>query len=280
MKSTLAVLLLVFAVASHGYQLPGDDEYDPFEPFISGGANAVLGQFPSVVAVGVPAPPNNAFCGGVILNVNHVLTAARCMLTAQNTLHFPNQVGILAGMLQLNFAAARIPAAAIYVHPAYNPFTFENNIAVIRTAQNFFPPEVALPNVAFAQLALDIPFDGEGCQVAGWNNATASPIQQFINVPVLNRDTCNGLAVHLGRIRESMICVGVTAANPSVCASNAGTPLFCNGRVAGILSTGFGCGTANNPGVYSQIRFFQGWIEQQFQRQDIPQGGTSPIPIW
>ncbi|XP_055616971.1 trypsin-like [Toxorhynchites rutilus septentrionalis] len=279
MLSSIGVFLLALTLAANGYRLENEDEYDPFEPFISGGSNAVLGQFPSVVAVVVPQPIN-AFCGGIILNQNHVLTAARCVLTAQNLLLFPNQVTIAAGTLQLNFATPRITVSAIYVHPAYNPFTFANNLAVLRATSNFIPPEVPVPNIAFAIPNEDIAHDGMPCQVAGWNNATNNPVQQFINVPILNRDTCNAVPLHLTRIGESMVCAGSVAAGPGVCASNMGTGLFCEGRATGILSTGFGCGQANNPGVYTQIRFYTEWIQQQFERQDVPQGGLSPIPIW
>ncbi|XP_316523.5 trypsin [Anopheles gambiae] len=273
-------LLLTTTVSGQRYTLAEQEEgYEPFLPFIAGGTNAVNGQFPSIVAVGLPAPPNNAFCGGVILNENHVLTAARCVLTPQNTLLFANQLNILSGMLQLNFGAPRIGITAVYVHPQYNPFTFEHNIAVLRTSSNFFFPVVPVPNVDFAQFYEEIAFDGQPCQVVGWNNGTATPVQQFINAPILNRDTCNGLAVHLGNIRESMVCAGATNAGPGVCASNLGTGLFCEGRLAGILSTGLGCGQANNPGVYTQIRYYLPWIREQFSRQDIPLGGTSPIPV-
>uniref|UniRef100_A0A182INJ8 Peptidase S1 domain-containing protein n=1 Tax=Anopheles atroparvus TaxID=41427 RepID=A0A182INJ8_ANOAO len=281
-----ALIVLAFALAGcavvsgHGYaELEEELGYEPFVPFIAGGTNAANGQFPSIVAVGLPAPPNNAFCGGVILNENHVLTSARCVLTAQFTLLSPNQVTILSGSLQLNFGAPRIGVSAIYVHPQYNPFTFENNVAVLRTSSNFFVPVVPVPNLDFAVFYEEVPFDGQACQVAGWNNATATPVQQFIAAPILNRDTCNGLAVHLGNIRESQLCAGGTNAGPGVCASNLGTGLFCEGRLTGILSTGLGCGQANNPGVYTQIRYYLPWIREQFARQDIPLGGSMPIPV-
>ncbi|XP_053682058.1 trypsin alpha-3-like [Sabethes cyaneus] len=278
MKFAVAIVLLAIG-ASHGSRV-NLDEYDPFEPFIAGGTNAVLGQFPSVVAVGVPTP-TNAFCGGIILNAYHVLTAARCVLTPQNTLLATNQVTIMSGALQLIFTNPRIAVSAIYVHPQYNPFTFANNLAVLRTATNFFPPEnVAEPNIAFAILDDQIPFDGLACQAAGWNNATASPIQQFIAAPIMNRDTCTALAVQFGLIEETMTCAGTVGTGPGVCASNMGTGLFCDGRVAGILSNGFGCGAANNPGVYTQVRFYLPWIQEQYQRQDVPPAGSSPIPGW
>uniref|UniRef100_A0A182NJ05 Peptidase S1 domain-containing protein n=1 Tax=Anopheles dirus TaxID=7168 RepID=A0A182NJ05_9DIPT len=211
-----------------------------------------------------PIPGDALFCDGELT----AIAATTHMQGQTNRLH----------LTQLNFAAPRIGISAVYVHPQYNPFTFEHNLAVLRTSSNFFFPVTPVPNLDAALFYEEVPFDGQACQAAGWNNATATPAQQFINTPILNRDTCNGLAVHLGNIRESMVCAGGTNAGPGVCASNLGTGLFCEGRLAGILSTGLGCGQANTPGVYAQIRFYLPWIREQFARQDIPVGGTSPIP--
>lgn len=38
-----------------------------------------------------------------------------------------------------------------------------------------------------------------------------------------------------------------------------------------------GCGAANNPGVYSQTRYYLPWIQEQVRRQDIPPLNVSPI---
>lgn len=58
---------------------------------------------------------------------------------------------------------------------------------------------------------------------------------------------------------------------------NKGGGLFCNDEFTGILSNGIGCGAANQPGVYTQVRFFNDWIEQQFLRTDIPEAGSFPF---
>lgn len=60
---------------------------------LQGGTNAVLGQFPSFITVFVPAP--TTICGGAILNANHVLTLAMCMLNANLLLHPANQVSFV-----------------------------------------------------------------------------------------------------------------------------------------------------------------------------------------
>ena len=94
----------------------------------------------------------------------------------------------------------------------------------------------------------------------------------------MNRDQCNGLAVNFGRITETMICAGALTTGNGMCAFNRGGSLYCNGRLEGVLSSGFSCGTiANNPGVYTQTRFYSEWIEAQMRRQDIPPANVSPI---
>lgn len=113
---------------------------------LTGGRNANLGEFPGFA--GIVLPTNNQICGASIFNRNHVLTVANCMLNANNLLLAPNQITILSGSNTINFNLPRIQVQAIYVHPQYNPFTFENDIAVVRTQTDFIFPQVPTPLVA------------------------------------------------------------------------------------------------------------------------------------
>lgn len=74
----------------------------------------------------------------------------------------------------------------------------------------------------------------------------------------MNRDLCNAVAVHMGRVGESMLCAGNNAANIGVCPTTQGGALICtvnnNNLFVGILTGGFGCGAANSPGIYTQVR--------------------------
>lgn len=45
-------------------------------------------------------------------------------------------------------------------------------------------------------------------------------------------------------------------------------------QLTGVLSFGIGCGTNNIPGVYTQVRFFETWINQQLTRTDATPAGT------
>lgn len=45
-----------------------------------GGVAAVAGEFPWQVSLRTSAPPNLHFCSGSLVSVQHVLTAAQCVL--------------------------------------------------------------------------------------------------------------------------------------------------------------------------------------------------------
>lgn len=91
-----------------------------------------------------------------------------------------------------------------------------------------------------------------------WFSAQPNPVLLTINTPVLNRDICNGVAIHMGRVGESMLCAGNVAQNIGVCPATQGGGLICTvnnqNLFVGVLTGGFGCGAANSPGIYTQVR--------------------------
>lgn len=240
---------------------------------LQGGTNVPAGQFPSFVSIFVPTP--TGVCGGAIINQNHVVTVAACMLNTNFLLLPANQVSVLPGFININMTAPRVQVFAIYTHPQYNPFTFNNDIAVIRTLANFNFPTVANPTFAAGILNEQIAFDTQICNLAAWNRNTN--LLQTIAPPIVNRDQCTELAINQGRITDGMLCAGVLTTGPGVCAPNIGAILYCDGRITGILNSGFGCGAANNPGVYIQTRFYRAWINEQMQRQDVPPANSNPL---
>jgi hypothetical protein len=106
------------------------------------------------------------------------------------------------------------------------------------------------------------------CRLAGWGaaaNATAiQPDLRAMNAPVIDSNQCNAANVHANRVLANVhICAGsITATAPitGACRGNLGSGLYCNDRLTGVLSFGFSCGVANQPGVYVSTRFYQGEI--------------------
>lgn len=61
-----------------------------------------------------------------------------------------------------------------------------------------------------------------------------------------------------------MICGGNLYQNANApCSGNLGSPLYCDDELIGLLSFGVNCGIANDPPVFTQVRFFNRWIDQQ-----------------
>lgn len=112
-------------------------------------------------------------------------------------------------------------------------------------------------------------------------NATIQPDLRVINSPIIPTPTCNAANVHANRVLGVHICAGsVAATNPvaGACQGNIGSGLYCNNQLTGVLSFGTSCGAANQPGVYTNVRLYEEWINAQLIRTDNPQPGWQPTP--
>jgi secreted trypsin-like serine protease len=230
-------------------------------------------MYPSFVSITSGA----VLCGGFIVNVNHVVTAGSCVLNI-DTRHL-----VAPGIVQIRFNTVapgggnQLGINRIYLHPLFNPVTFDNDIAVLRTVTNLPIQEGFNPHVFAAEINDRIVQDGMVCTFVGLTGGANGPTH-FILQPVMNRVTCN--EHYSNRVVPSQFCAGTTEPN-GPCILNRGGPLFCNDRVSGILSHGFSCGvTPNMPGVYTQIRMYIPWILQQFNRTDLTPGGSTPAPTF
>jgi len=245
---------------------------------LQGGQNVALGAFPSHALVLV----SNAPFGGTIINANHIVTACGIVLNAENHLIALNTVTVRVGSITFTEGTPS-GVVAIFPHPEYNPTTFNHDVAVLRTAVNFvFNQVIPRPPIAPAVMNSRVIADGSACQAVGFNApaAGANPPLQSLAQPFLNRDTaCNANNVHNGRVLETMSCAGaIPGTNSGICPSTRGGGIYCNGIFTGIASSGLGCGAANSPGVYTQVRHHITWINAQLTRNQIPQPGATPPP--
>lgn len=79
-------------------------------------------------------------------------------------------------------------------------------------------------------------------------------------------------------IREGMLCAGYLEGGRDACSADSGGPLVCDGVQAGIVSWGNGCGAPLNPGVYTDVAYYQSWISEQLTNYNtsLPQFGPEP----
>ncbi|CAG2053931.1 unnamed protein product [Timema podura] len=155
------------------------------------------------------------------------------------------------------------------VHPKYNFFTYEYDLALVKLeAPLEFQPHIApicLP-------ASDDLLIGENATVTGWGRlsegGTLPSVLQQVSVPIVSNDKCKMMFLRAGRhefIPEIFMCAGYETGGQDSCQGDSGGPLQVRGKdgryfLAGIISWGIGCAEQNLPGVCTRISKFVPWI--------------------
>jgi len=259
-----------------------DGEID-FAPRIIGGNIAAAGEFPAKISVQTTA--GNHFCGGALIDLRHVLTAAHCLVTDFGAVVSPNGIRLMgddtsiqrwgSGSRQIRFPSH------LFVHPAFSLRTYSSDIAVIRTSSPFTRTQTLnfLPRVFFT------PSDDEFCNLAGWGvtaetNQRPHPILLRIDIKIISTEFCNSTQSYQGLIPQGHLCAGRFDGSRDACFGDSGGGLICGGRIAGVVSFGFGCGRQNFPGAYVDVAQFNQWIQEcmasTVPHDEIPR--PTPLP--
>ncbi|XP_031334999.1 serine proteinase stubble-like [Photinus pyralis] len=239
---------------------------------IVGGKNAPFGRWPWQVSVRRTSFfgfSSTHRCGGAILNENWIATAGHCvddLLTSQ--------IRIRVGEYDFSSVQEDLPyvergIAKKIVHPKYNFFTYEYDLALVKLDKSLeFAPHISpicLP-------ASDDLLIGENATVTGWGRlsegGTLPSVLQEVQVPIVSNDRCKSMFLRAGRhefIPDIFLCAGHETGGQDSCQGDSGGPLQVKGKdgryfLAGIISWGIGCAEANLPGVCTRISKFVPWI--------------------
>ncbi|XP_044761886.1 serine proteinase stubble [Coccinella septempunctata] len=239
---------------------------------IVGGKNAPFGRWPWQVSVRRTSFfgfSSTHRCGGAILNENWIATAGHCvddLLTSQ--------IRIRVGEYDFSSVQEELPyveraVTKKVVHPKYNIFTYEYDLALVQLEA----PLEFLPHIAPICLpASDDLLIGENATVTGWGRlsegGTLPSVLQEVQVPIVSNDRCKSMFLRAGRhefIPDIFLCAGHEKGGQDSCQGDSGGPLQVKGKdgryfLAGIISWGIGCAEANLPGVCTRISKFVPWI--------------------
>jgi secreted trypsin-like serine protease len=142
------------------------------------GRSVALGYRPWQVAIlntSIPDPVYDHFCSGALITAHWVITAARCVAGRQAA-----ELTVLTGTNSLNFGGQKKKVISITVHPAYDPRTLINDLALLFLdtptvlAHNAYPQ---FPSVEVEQKLIE---DQEKVEIAGWGIPTTSLPNQLI----------------------------------------------------------------------------------------------------
>uniref|UniRef100_A0A2S2N7Q6 Serine proteinase stubble n=1 Tax=Schizaphis graminum TaxID=13262 RepID=A0A2S2N7Q6_SCHGA len=241
---------------------------------IVGGRNSAFGSWPWQVSVRRTSFfgfSSTHRCGGALLNENWIATAGHCvddLLTSQ--------IRIRVG--EYDFSSDQEPypfveraVARKIVHPKYNFFTYEYDLAMVRLeAPVKYTPHI----VPICLPGSDDLLIGENATVTGWGRlsegGTLPSVLQEVSIPIVSNDKCKSMFLRAGRheyIPDIFMCAGFDDGGRDSCQGDSGGPLQVKGRdgryfLAGIISWGIGCAEANLPGVCTRISKFVPWILQ------------------
>jgi trypsin len=256
----LGLLLLLAACSSEG--LPKTSEN--LGPQIVGGTEASPHAYPFMVTYGFGL--RRHYCGGSVLNREWVLTAAHCVY-GESASDFYVRAG--DHRISVGGEGEQVRRAVkIIIHPDYDDFSADNDIALIKVSSPFTFNSLVQP-VSHSTL----PSAGTSLRVMGWGDqgdgADDYPdALRQVDVPLRSEGSCSG--AYGDEVTGNMFCAGLRRGGKDSCQGDSGGHIL--NRVndtwqqVGIVSWGDGCAQPGRYGVYTKLQNYKNWISTTVQR--------------
>jgi secreted trypsin-like serine protease len=248
------------ALAGCGSVSDGDQGSDgkvaQAEQKIVGGIEATTHSMPFMVGIYLDSA---AFCGGVIIGSEWVLTSAHCLANFTSA-------QVVAGAHDINNpgepSQVRQTSHQLIYHSSYNASTLQNDIGVIRLSQ----PLSFNANIQPIDLdAIGNTPVGQTVTLAGWGRVSdgafgLTSLLRRVDVPTISNASCAGAYGSI--ITSSILCTSGEGGKNS-CNGDSGGAVFAGNTLVGLMSFGSSAAcSAGYPAGHARISSFRDWISQ------------------
>lgn len=256
-----------------------------------GGTDASIASFPFQVALYDPqagSPAAGFFCGGVIVDATHVVTAAHC-ITAGNGKQAgaAGGVAVLAGSRSLaptDPGSVRVPVQSSAFDSHYSPLSSDYDVALLTLARPLWSGPA--PSVNGVNTIAPLPLDPEAAALyanpnatpaisatsSGWGDVNPAPGHaasyptslRAVRLGLVSDSLCEEqYATIEQQITSRMICAGGGRSRVDTCYGDSGGPLVVDRDtparppgdyvLVGLVDFGNGCAQPGYAGVYTRI---------------------------
>ncbi|XP_075054110.1 chymotrypsin-like elastase family member 1 [Mixophyes fleayi] len=233
---------------------------------VVGGSNAVANSWPWQVSLQyISGSSWYHTCGGSLIRVNRVLTAAHCVdrVATYRVVLGDHNLSVNEGTEQV------ISVSAIRIHASWNTNNVAagNDIAVLHLASSAsLNNYVKLASLPASGVVLS---NNHNCILSGWGRLTTGgslpSILQQAPLPVVAHATCSTSSYWGSTVKTSMVCAGGNGVQAG-CNGDSGGPLNCAAsggyEVHGVTSfvSSLGCNAYLKPTVFTRVSAFSSWI--------------------
>nr|XP_006813580.1 PREDICTED: neurotrypsin-like [Saccoglossus kowalevskii] len=231
---------------------------------IVGGEQAEPGEWPWQVALQLKG--SGHYCGATVINEHYIISAAHCFER-----YGKDSFTVVVGDHDNEMPEGKeqeYDIQCLTSHENYNSETTDNDIALIKVEPKNGRGMIFTDYVMSACLPVtDIQFlAGHECWTSGWGSTGSdypAKLREALT-PLISTTECNRPTGYAGKVTNNMLCAGYMRGGTDSCQGDSGGPLVCERdgvwTLWGVTSWGYGCGSANYPGVYTKVANYVAWI--------------------